>query len=30
MGLLETILTVGVFCAAMMAARYYARLENIS
>ena len=29
-GLLETILTSGVFCAAMMAARYYARLENIS
>ncbi|RLU01521.1 DUF2069 domain-containing protein [Ketobacter sp.] len=30
MGLLETILTIGAFCAAMMAARYYARLENIS
>ncbi len=30
LGLLETILTIGVFCAAMMAARYYARLENIS
>ena len=30
MGLLETLLTIGVFCAAMMAARYYARLENIS
>jgi len=29
-GLLETILAIGVFCAAMMAGRYYARLENIS
>jgi uncharacterized membrane protein len=30
MGLIEAVLTTGVFCAAMMAARYYARLDNIS
>lgn len=30
MGLLESILTIWLFCAAMMAARYYARLENIN
>lgn len=29
-GLLESILTSWLFCAAMMAARYYARMENIS
>ena len=30
LGALESILTTWLFCAAMMAARYYARLENLS